>query len=207
MVHRREINGETIVFGIQGALWGNAMTWWDHDTGSVWSQPIGEAIAGPRTGQTIDLLPSEFTSWEAWTEAHPDTLALDAPAPPSGFDLGEMQIVVDFTQEVRAYPIPDLRRVGVVNDIVAGLELAVVSDPNEPERWAVFSRRVDDVTVVLELVEGELVDRASGTRFDPVRGLGRGGDLDGAVLNLLPGLTVFPADYDTFWPEGSVWRP
>ncbi len=62
MVHRREVNGETLVFGVHGALWGNAMTWWDHSTGSIWSQPLGEAIAGPLKGETVELLPSQFTS-------------------------------------------------------------------------------------------------------------------------------------------------
>ena len=108
MVHRRDVNGETLIFGVHGALWGNAMTWWDHSTGSIWSQPLGEAIAGPRKGETVELLPSEFTTWGAWTQEHPDTLALDAPAGPSGFDLGDFYIVVDFTQEARAYPVPDL---------------------------------------------------------------------------------------------------
>jgi hypothetical protein len=57
MVHRRELGGEAIWFGNQGGLWGNAMTWFDHATGSVWSQPLGLAIAGPRRGQRLDLLP------------------------------------------------------------------------------------------------------------------------------------------------------
>ena len=78
MVHRREIDGKEIVFGNQGALWGNAMTWWDHETGTVWSQPIGEAIVGPRKGDQVELLPSELTVWSSWREAHPGTLALDA---------------------------------------------------------------------------------------------------------------------------------
>ena len=57
LVHRREVNGETLVFGVQGALWMNAMTWWDHATGSIWSQPLGEAIAGPLRGETVQLVP------------------------------------------------------------------------------------------------------------------------------------------------------
>lgn len=51
------------------------------------------------TGQTVELLPSQFTTWGAWVEQHPNTLALDAPGRPSGFDLGELYIVVDFTEE------------------------------------------------------------------------------------------------------------
>jgi hypothetical protein len=34
MVHRRIVDGEEVVFGNQGALYMNAMTWWDHTTGS-----------------------------------------------------------------------------------------------------------------------------------------------------------------------------
>ncbi len=208
MVHRREVDGQTLVFGVHGALWGNAMTWWDHDTGSIWSQPLGEAIAGPRKGQRVDLLPSEFTSWAAWRAEHPDTLALDVSSGPSGFDLGDFVIVVDFSEEARAYPIPDLRRAGAVNDVVAGVEIAVVSDPRDDDRWAVFSRRVGDDVVELEVTPaGVLRDRVTGSTFDPARGFARDGPLEGRVLDLLPALTSFPGDFGTFWPDGTVWEP
>ncbi len=207
MVHRREVNGETLIFGVHGALWGNAMTWWDHSSGSIWSQPLGEAIAGPRKGQQVELLPSEFTTWGAWRDKHPDTLALAAPAGSSGFDLGDFVIVVDFTDEVRAYPIPDLRQVGVVNDVVAGLEIAVVSDPTEPDSWAVFSRRLGDIIVDLEIDGDVLRETVTGTTFDPARGFALEGQLEGQILDLLPALTSFPGDYDTFWPDGTVWEP
>lgn len=206
MVHRREVEGETLVFGVHGALWGNAMTWWDHSTGSIWSQPLGEAIAGPRKGQTVELLPSEFTSWSAWRDEHPNTLALDAPAGPASFDLSDFYIVVDFTSEARAYPVPDLRVAGVVNDVVAGLEIAVVSDPTNADRWAVFSRRLGDVTVELEADGDVLRDRITGTTFHPTRGFALDGVHAGEILDILPGLTSFPGDYDTFWPDGSVWQ-
>ena len=47
MVHVRTVNGTAEIFGNQGALFMNAMTWWDHTTGSVWSQVWGRAIEGP----------------------------------------------------------------------------------------------------------------------------------------------------------------
>ncbi|MCH8991219.1 MAG: DUF3179 domain-containing protein [Acidobacteria bacterium] len=207
MVHRRQIDGEDIVFGNQGALWGNAMTWWDHDTGSVWSQPIGEAILGPRKGERIELLPSSLTLWGAWKEEHPRTVALDVPAGFDRFSLSQMALVIDFGTDVAAYSVPLLREVGVVNDVVAGLEVAVLIDPTNDQRWAVFSRRLDDTIVELSIVDGEVVDVASGTRFDPIRGIGRGGDLDGEILDLLPAFTSFPKDVPTFWPEARFWKP
>ena len=207
MVHRRQIDGTDIVFGNQGALWGNAMTWWDHDTGSVWSQPIGEAILGPRKGERIELLPSSLTLWGAWKEEHPQTVALDVSAGFDRFSLSQMALVIDFGTEVAAYPVPMLRDVGVVNDVVAGVEVAVLIDPADDQRWAVFSRRLDDAIVELSIVDGEVVDVASGTRFDPIRGIGRGGDLDGEILDLLPAFTSFPKDVPTFWPEARFWQP
>ncbi len=205
MVHRRVVEGDTLVFGVHGALLGNAMTWWDHDTGSIWSQPTGTAVAGPRKGQSLELLPVSFTTWDAWLDAHPGTLALSAPAGRTGFDLRDFYIVVDFTDDVAAYPVPDLQRLGVINDVVAGLEVAIVSDPQDPERWKVFSRRLDDRTVELMLAGGRIVDE-TGTAWDPVTGIATDGELAGEILDTLPALTSFPSDYDTFWPQGRVWE-
>jgi hypothetical protein len=207
MVHRRELEGQTLVFGNHGALWGNAMTWWDHDTGSIWSQPLGEAIAGPRKGAKLEAFPVTFTTWGAWVEAHPGTLALDAPAGPSGFALEELLIVVDFGAETAAYAAVDVQRLGVINDVVAGVDIAVVSDPADPQRWSVLSRRLDVDVVELRLLGDEIVDVATGSVWDPVRGLAVSGPRQGEILNALPGFTSFPGDFDTFWPDGRVWQP
>ena len=205
MVHRREHNGQEIVLGNQGALWGQAMTWWDHETGSIWSQPIGEAIPGPLRGAALKLLPSTLTTWEAWQAAHPGTLALDAPGWQTAFDLEDMAIVMDRGTESAAYDVPSLQAVGVVNDIVAGLEIAVVIDPDDPQRWAVFSRRLDQETVELELTPDGLVDTVTGTVFDPFLGTGVSGPLADQSLDRLPAFTSFPDDYWTFFPDGRLW--
>jgi len=207
MVHRRELNGEVLVFGVHGALWGNAMTWWDHGTGSVWSQPLGEAIVGPLKGAELEQFPVTLTRWSAWREAHPDTLALDAPAGFSGFALETMLIVVDFGEEAVGYRAVDIQELGVINDIVAGLEIAVVGDPGDDQRWAVFSRRLDDEVVELERVGLEIRDVRTGTVWEPNRGIALRGPLQGEVLDLLPGFTSFPGDFDTFWPDGERWLP
>ena len=205
MVHRRELDGTPIVLGNQGALWGNAMTWWDHETGSIWSQPKGEAIAGPLKGRKLELVPSTLTTWDAWTTSHPGTLALDVHAWRTAFDLDDMAVVVDFDTEAAAYSIPDLRNVGVVNDVVAGMEIAVVIDPDTPQRWVVFSRRVGDQVVDLQLTAAGLVDPVSDTVFDPFLGHGLTGPLSNQSLDRLPAFTSFPDDYLNFFPEGKTW--
>ena len=105
MVHRREIDGQPALFGNHGALLGNAMTWWDHDTGSIWSQPPGEAVAGPHKDKRLTLLPSQLTSWGTWRAQHPISLALDAPGHPSSFELDTMDIVVEIGEEATAFSV------------------------------------------------------------------------------------------------------
>ena len=202
MVHRRQINGQEIVFGNQGALWGNAMTWWDTETGSVWSQPLGEAILGPQKGATLELLPSTLSSWADWKRAHPDTFALDVQSEQDGFDLETMAVVVELGPESVAYTINELRSQAVINHEVNGVPVAVVLEP-ETDSWHVFSRQLDGVVIELGLVDGELQEIGGPRRFDPTRGLPLGGGVEG--LDLLPGFTSFPDDYVTFFPSGSFW--
>lgn len=207
MVHRRSINGDEVVFGVQGALLGNAMTFWDHDTGSVWSQPTGEAVAGPRKGERLELLPVSFSSWEAWLEAHPRSLALDVPAGVTGFSLQRMAIVLNLAGEAVAFEYPNLADVGVVNEVVGGLEVAVVVDPSDENRWETFARRVGDRVLTLAIEDDELIDLETGSAWDPVRGRAFSGPLEGEVLAILPGFTIFPNDFGTFFPDGRFWEP
>ena len=205
MVHRRELAGELIWFGNQGGLWGNAMTWFDHATGSVWSQPLGLAIAGPRRGRRLELLPSLLTSWGAWREAYPHTMALNVRGGRSGFDLASMVIVVELEGAAVAYPVPALRSTGVINDELAGVPLAAVADPRSPERWNVFSRRTGSGVVELAVHERGIHDPRSDTVWDPTTGLVRSGPPGAQPLLRIPALTSFPRDFLTFWPQGRFW--
>ncbi len=212
MVHRREIDGRELVLGNHGALWGNAMTWWDTETGSVWSQPVGEAILGPLAGERLELLPSSLSTWADWKAAHPDTLALAVESSFDGFDLDRMAVVVELGPESIAYPITELRSEPVINHTVDGVPVAIVLQP-DTNSWAVFSRRLDDGVIELAWDDGALVEVDGDRRFDPIRGLGLPGDdatadeTDGATqnLDLLPGFTSFPRDYTTFFPDGAFW--
>ena len=202
MVHRRQIDDRELVLGNHGALWGNAMTWWDTETGSVWSQPVGEAILGPLTGERLELLPSALSTWADWKDSHPDTLALDVESGTDGFDLESMAIVVELGPESVAFPIPELRQVEVVNHVVNDVPVAVVLEPDS-DNWVVFSRQLDEEVIELELVDGVLGEVGGDRTFDRVRGLAIG-ETD-QNLDPLPGFTSFPSDYTTFFPEGAFW--
>ncbi len=212
MVHRREVDGRAIVLGNHGALWGNAMTWFDHETGSVWSQPLGEAILGPLAGTRLELLPSTLTTWGDWTATHPDSLALAAPGGFSGFDLEAMAVVVELGPDSVAHPVPDVRSAGVANSTVGEVPVAVAIEDGT-DNWVVLSRRLDDRVVELtidrvedgEAARAVLAEVDGPGRWDPATGLGLAGT--DQALDRLPGFTSFPADYATFFPDGAVWGP
>ncbi len=187
--------------GNQGDLYGNAMTWFDHETGSVWSQPLGAAILGPLSGTELELLPSQLTTWGTWRSSHPGTSALAAQVRRSGFALDQMLIAVEIDREALAVPVPDLRRAGVVEATVGEVPIALTM---VGDSWMVFALRHDGRT--LRLFRGEVDDLVDGEggRWDQATGRSLAG---GEALGRIPAITVFPGDYRTFWPEGRVLIP
>ncbi len=216
MVHRREINGQEIVLGNQGDLWDDALTLYDHETGSIWSQPLGEAILGPLKGETMELLPSQLTTWRAWKNEHLESFALDAPTGTSDVDIDELVIVVELGDVAAAFPIPEIRAAGVINTEVDGVAIAVAVDP-DTNSWAAFFRQANNRTVRLELVENEAGDRVLAEvgrnfRWSPSSGLSLtplAGATDEARakqhLEPFPASTSFLEDYYRFHPDGLVW--
>lgn len=202
MVHRREVDGEPIALGNQGALFGNALTMWDHDTGSVWSQISGEALLGPLAGMRLELLPSTLTEWGTWQREHPTTRALDADPGRSGFHIDDMHIAIEVGDEALAVAVADLRNEGVINVEVGGLSLAVVAEPAPGGWWAAFSRRLDERTVTFELRDGELHEVGGQGRWDASRGLPRDGE---QRLDPVGALTIFESDFRTHFRGGRIW--
>ena len=76
LVYERVWEGQTLTLGVQGALYKGAQTWWDHETGSIWSQVFGEALEGPLDGARLKPVVASLTPWGSWLEQHPTTLVL-----------------------------------------------------------------------------------------------------------------------------------
>jgi hypothetical protein len=112
-----------------------------------------------------------------------------------------MAIVVELGTESVAFPVVELRPIGVANEVVNGAPIAVVMDPLT-DQWAVFPRQLDDRIVELDLVEGSLIERDGDGRFDAKRSLATQGNQN---LNALPGFTFFPRDYVNFFGAGMFW--
>jgi len=63
-------------FGVSGMLYQSDVLLYDKKSDSLWSQLMMQAVAGPRTGEKLKLIPIEHSTWHDWKNAHPDTSVL-----------------------------------------------------------------------------------------------------------------------------------
>jgi len=208
MVHDRRIDGKATVFGNAGSLYKNGMTWWDHDTNSIWSQPVGRAIEGEQTGLELFLLPSELTTWSAWLNKHPDTLLMNNDL--LGFGGWPRRFDPDFViglvlgDDTRAYYYKDVASRGIVNDRLGKTPVLIWA---EEGGTAAYSRLFEDGPLTFRLENGELRDQETKSTWDPARGLAIEGPLRGKALRQLPTLSAFDWAWSDFYPDGGFYQP
>ncbi|MBI2642673.1 MAG: DUF3179 domain-containing protein [Candidatus Wildermuthbacteria bacterium] len=65
------VKGERVEFGTSGKLWKSNLVMYDRKTDSLWSQILGEAIAGEMTGTKLAVLPSDLTRFGDWKKKFP----------------------------------------------------------------------------------------------------------------------------------------
>lgn len=186
----------------------NAMTWWDHKTASIWSQPIGKALAGPLEGTELELLAAQVTTWANWKDAHPNTLAMTNDVSRlrfsrQGFD-PDFVIGVVIADQAKAYNFTDVKEAGVINDTLGEFPILVWAKDAD---FRSYSRIVDGNYLTFKLKDGELVDEKTGTIWDVRQGLGQEGPLKGKSLQPLPSLTSFDWAWKDFYPQGEIYNP
>jgi hypothetical protein len=204
-VHDRRVDGEALVFGNQGALFMNAMTWWDHKTGSIWSQPWGRAIAGTLKGTELELLPSQLVPWATWKDAYPNTLALDTKGwhfRPEGFQPNYV-IGVTLGDLAIGFPYDEGADAGIINDVVGPYPLVVHVDP-DTHGVNVYVRQVGDQVLTFAREAGVVWDEETGSTWQMERGLAVDGPLQGQALRTVPYVPAFRGAWHDFYPH-SLW--
>jgi hypothetical protein len=183
--------GETYTFGSSGLLYRSNKLMYDHQTNTLWSHLHGEPVMGPLVGKKIRLriLPMTLTTWGEWRRRHPATEVLSletgyrrryvpgaaygdyvrSPAlmfpvwkkAPSSLAPKEWIFALDVDGARKAYPLRALLKKPVVNDVVAGNTVALVTDPASEAVRAYFTsgRRLRSAE------KGRLIDEKSGEVF------------------------------------------
>jgi len=207
-VHDRRIDGATYTFGNAGALVMNAMTWFDHETESIWSQPVGLSFRGPLQGTQLELLPFQLTTWSNWFDNYPETLVMTndvnrlgnarqgfRPDYVVGLVLGNI---------AKAFYYEDVAEVRVINDTLAGSPVVVWAENND---FTAYLRRLGDQTLTFVLEGDEIVDLETGSIWDLRRGLAKEGSLAGKGLQSVPSLSSYDWAFEDFYPQGEIYQP
>ena len=208
MVHDRRVDGETFVFGNAGGLFMNAMTWWDHETESIWSQPWGRAISGRLTGVELFLLPSQLTIWGEWRAEHPQTLAMITGYNRmtlfrQGFD-PDFVIGLLLAEQAKAFYYRDVAAAGVINDFVGQIPVMVWA---QDENFHAYIRRVGEQTLTFYMENGLLKDEETDSTWDLSRGLATAGPLQDQGLQAVPSSSAFDWAWQDFYPNSAFYQP
>ena len=130
---------------------------YDHQTQSLWHSLTGEPVVGTLTdsGIALQVLPVVITTWQDWLRDHPDTVVLDLntgftrdytlgkpygpyfaspdtmfPVSPRDRRLPPKRYVfaLRLKGQPKAYPLDLLGKKRVLNDTLAGVNLAILAD-------------------------------------------------------------------------------
>ncbi len=139
------IEGKRYTFGVSGKLYKSNVLLYDHQTESLWSQILTEAVTGPKTGTDLKTFPVVETTWRSWKKQHPDTLVLSLNTgysrnynrDPYGIN-AERALGVISKGEQKAYSFTQLKKVKrfPIRDQL-GKEIVLVHFERETEKaWA-----------------------------------------------------------------------
>jgi hypothetical protein len=203
---------------------------YDHQTQSLWSHIMGQAIAGDFEGTQLEIIAALQTDWTTWKERHPDTLVIgpqlfgrdgytgyyqrpDAGVlgrttnPDQNIGPKEFVIGVRLAGEVKAYPFRTLNEQPVVNDAVGDIPVAVFFDKGSAA-GAVFSPELEDGTL-LTFEAGEApevaVDSQTQSEWDIFTGTATSGPLEGTQLTQIPITYAFWFGWADYHPQGTVY--
>ncbi|MEW6044764.1 MAG: DUF3179 domain-containing protein [Thermoproteota archaeon] len=227
-VFERTIDGKETEFGTSGKLYNSNLVMYDRNTDSMWSQALGKAIVGKLTGFELKRIPFDLSRWSDWKKLHPDTLVLSADtgfSRPYGSDpygdyytdsriifpvknaddrMHPKEIIVGFENEnsYKAYKLSDIESQKIVNDVINGQNLVLVSIA--PFNVRVYEGLVDGQVLEFTLEGQRMKDVQTSSEWN-LDGLAVSGSLQGKQLSRLPLSPGFWFEWVAFHPETEVY--
>ncbi len=228
--YSREINGDTVEFGVSGKLYNANLVMYDRKTETYWSQLTGEAMLGPMVPEELELVHSSITNWSQWKQEHPDTRLLSRntgiysastysgsayagyeSSGRVGFGVGkvddrlhskELVYGVKTGGEAKAYTEEDIRQEKLIQDEVGGVPIMffVTADGS----ISVFERRVADETLSFSRTGSGLVDGDGNTWS--FSGEALEGRYQGEKLGRLNSHGIYWFAWSKFHPDTKVYN-
>ena len=217
---------------MSGKLIMNALVMYDHQTDTLWSRFLHQAVKGPLVNKELEIVPAVQTSWQQWVNLHPDTLVLDKGGSYDSdvydgyFSGGSAGIIGEANKDDRlpkkepvmgmtgsgfakAYPFTAISKQAVINDHFAREEVVVTFD-SVSESGAAFMRRLEGRSLTFESAEGGagvamMRDLETGSLWQVLTGQAIEGELFGETLERLPSHYSFWFAWNDFHPATELY--
>ncbi len=226
------VDGRSLTFGVSGLLYNDNLVMYDHQTNTLWSQLVGQAMRGALRGEQLSTLPVIMTSWGAWKTLRPDTLVLsarqmgrqDAIIDPyagyytsgaAGFSselerneaLPAKLLVIGLLagKEARAYPLPTVQAEKIINDQINSLPTLLFFDETLQSTFT-YRREVNGQILTFMLADDVfLYDLETGSVWNGRTGQAIDGPLTGTELPQLSGPLAFWFAWSAIYPQTDVY--
>ena len=242
----RRVGGEVLRFGVSGLLRNSDLVMWDDRSVSLWQQVTGEAIVGDHAGTFLTPVPTAIVSFGEFAEAYADGRSLSqdlgfgipygfnpyqgysSRSQPYPFFDGSVDpryraldrvVGVNVAGAAAAYPFPLLTELGVVNDEVGGVPVAVfwggdtadaldtglVREGKAIGTGVAYVRKADNRELTFEKVGDMFRDIETGSTWT-LLGEAISGPLAGTRLEIAVHRNDFWFAWGAFYPEGRVFE-
>ncbi|CAM2065201.1 DUF3179 domain-containing protein [Sulfidibacter corallicola] len=234
MYVRPTIEDQPVEFGVSGKLWRNALIMYDRATLSLWSQVTGGAVAGPLTGNDLETLPAQLTTWSNWLARYPATLVLAKPkqekAPYSLYfksrgwvgpfgskyrdkRLPKKELICGLSTTGRPFAVPrrTLRKKTLIQ-VIDGANLVILVSPPGADTALAYGIPTDGEAGVSDFswdrdgTQHVLVDGSTGSRWSWQTGTCIAGSRRGEVLDAVPVRLMYWNVWVHYYPETEVIR-
>ena len=209
MVHDRRIDGEAYRFGNASILYMRAMTWWDHETGSFWTQPLGLALEGELAGTELQLMPSQITRWDQWLVAYPDTLLMVTDFDRAGAYYNKAHdpnfvLGLVFDGKAKGYRFRHLTELQLLNDTIVDILVVIYT---QGVNYYPYVRYAGGQELHFVWQDVGIVDRETGSVWDLTLGLATSGPLAGEAMQPVPSLSIYKSSWEDFYPNSELCAP
>ncbi len=194
----REVNGQTLTFGVSGLLRHSDMVMYDRETESWWQQALGVGIVGSHTGNSLEQLAGWTESWQDFVTRNKDTggLVMAQPDfrrpygqnPYKGYELSHSPFL--YNEEFKQQGLSPLSRVIKVDQMAWPLERLILEGKIE-ERGVSLTWTGGQASPLDTVSVGKGINVGTVRVKDQVTG------------EDLPHDLMFAFAYEAFYPDGE----
>ena len=209
-VYARDVEGRELTFGVAGQLWKGNLVMYDRETGTLWSQFMGEGERGPLQGKKLRRLPVVKTDWQSWYAQYPQGTVALLKRNSQGYRTElyahipkELVLGMASEETAKAWSFRRLKKEPALNDEFDGQPvLAVFESKSYTAR--LYARTLDDRVLTFHVRDGMIVDDQTGSDWELVSGRAVGGPLAGKSLTPLPATVCLLTSWLDFRPSSAL---